>query len=221
MVANLPKGWAKASISTVAQVRMSGVDKKAVDRELQVRLCNYMDVFYNEVIDDRLDFMPATATQTEIDRFTLQEGDVLLTKDSETAEEIAECAVVASDLPGVLCGYHLALLRPNEDRVLGGYLSVALRDPHVRYQFASCANGVTRFGLTLDAFDQVEIALPPLVEQQRIVDMYAALSDRIDGTRALIDRLGEQKRGLLQKLLTGEWRLTQDLPDTKAADVGA
>lgn len=198
----------KLALSELADVRMSGVDKKTVQGENAVLLCNYMDVFYNEEVD----FMRASATQTEIDRFTLRQGDVLLTKDSEVADEIAECAFVESDLPGVLCGYHVALLRPDKKRVLGQYLAIALRDPHVRHQFARCANGVTRFGLTLDAFDQIEIALPGLKDQQKVTEIYATLSKRITASKELAEQLVEQKRGLMQQLLTGQHRLTRDLP---------
>ena len=202
----------KLALSELADVRMSGVDKKTVQGENAVLLCNYMDVFYNEVINEEVDFMRASATQTEIDRFTLRQGDVLLTKDSEVADEIAECAFVESDLPGVLCGYHVALLRPDKKRVLGQYLAIALRDPHVRHQFARCANGVTRFGLTLDAFDQIEIALPGLKDQQKVTEIYATLSKRITASKELAEQLVEQKRGLMQQLLTGQHRLTRDLP---------
>lgn len=217
MSTKLPRGWKSVVVSQVAEVRLSGVDKKTVIGERSVRLCNYMDVFYNETIDPSLNFMVATASQTEIERFALRRGDVLLTKDSETADEIAECAVVAADLPDVLCGYHLALLRPNVERVLGGYLAIALREPRVRSQFANCANGVTRFGLTLDAFDQVEIVLPPLVEQERISSVHATLSGRIVSTMKLVDRLTEQRRGLMQKLLSGELRLASDLSNAESA----
>ena len=209
----------KLALSELADVRMSGVDKKTVQGESVVLLCNYMDVFYNEVINEEVDFMRASATQTEIDRFTLRQGDVLLTKDSEVADEIAECAVVESDLPGVLCGYHLALLRPDKKRVLGQYLAIALREPHVRHQFARCANGVTRFGLTLDAFDQIEIALPGLKEQQKVAEIYATLSKRINASKWLAEQLVEQKRGLMQQLLTGQHRLTRDLPGMEPGDV--
>lgn len=209
----------KLALSTLVDVRMSGVDKKTIADESAVLLCNYMDVFYNEVINKEVDFMRASATQTEIDRFTLRQGDLLLTKDSEVADEIAECAVVESDLPGVLCGYHLALLRPEKKRVLGEYLAIALRDPHVRHQFARCANGVTRFGLTLDAFDQIEVALPGLKEQQKVAEIYATISKRINASNKLAEQLVERKRGLMQKLLIGKQRLTRDLPGMDASHV--
>ena len=43
----MPKGWRLARLGHVAQVAFSGVDKKTVEGEVSVALCNYMDVFCN------------------------------------------------------------------------------------------------------------------------------------------------------------------------------
>ncbi len=82
-------------------------------------MCNYTDVYKNDRITDEMDLMRATATAAEIARLTLKAGDVILTKDSETPDDIGVPAWVPEDLPGVVCAYHLGLLRPVPDRVLG------------------------------------------------------------------------------------------------------
>lgn len=82
-------------------------------------VCNYTDVYKNDRITDEMDLMRATATAAEIARLTLKAGDVILTKDSETPDDIGVPAWVPEDLPGVVCAYHLGLLRPVPDRVLG------------------------------------------------------------------------------------------------------
>ena len=84
------------------------MDKKTVDGQIDVKLCNYTDVYYNERIHADIPFMNATATLDQVAGFTLRGGDVSLTKDSETADDIGVSAYVPLDLPGVLCGYHLA-----------------------------------------------------------------------------------------------------------------
>ena len=93
-----------APLKHLAQIMVSNVDKKAVEGELAVRLCNYVDVYKHDAITDELPFMDATASMEQIARFTLHAGDVLITKDSETAEDIAVSAYVPKDLPGVVCG---------------------------------------------------------------------------------------------------------------------
>src|SRR5688500_15184435 len=114
----IPAGWRVARVKHVASVRFSSVDKHTVEGEREVRLCNYVDVYKNERITSDLQFMAATASDDEIRRFRVQSGDVLITKDSESWNDIAVPAVVVEDLD-VVCGYHLALLRPDPDLLDG------------------------------------------------------------------------------------------------------
>ena len=75
-------------------------------------------------ITSDVEFMSATATREQVQRFSLRTGDVLITKDSESWTDIAVPAVVAEDMPEVLCGYHLAHVRP-ADCYVGAFLSRA------------------------------------------------------------------------------------------------
>src|SRR5688572_16784437 len=101
----IPTHWEVKRLKTISAVQLSNVDKKSVEGQEAVRLCNYVDVYYNERITSELEFMAATATSDQVRRFSLRAGDVLITKDSESWSDIAVSAVVAEDLPGVLCGY--------------------------------------------------------------------------------------------------------------------
>src|SRR4051794_30860396 len=75
-------------LSAVSEIRVSNVDKKSEPGEIPVRLCNYTDVYKNDYITDDLEFMRATASRAEIARFGLRIGDVIVTKDSETPNDI-------------------------------------------------------------------------------------------------------------------------------------
>lgn len=120
-VGEVPVGWMIEKLKFVAEVQPSNVDKKTKKNEKEVLLCNYTDVYYNEEITGDLPFMKATASDPQIRKFTLKGGDTIITKDSEDPNDIAVPAYVPQDLDGIICGYHLALLRP-KDRILGGYL---------------------------------------------------------------------------------------------------
>jgi len=157
----VPEEWVSSKIEDSAEVILSNVDKKSKPMEMPVKLCNYMDVYENEAIDQSLCFMTATATTREIEKFKLREGDVLVTKDSETPDDIAKSAVVRQDFENVLCGYHLAILRPRKEKLIGEFLSTFLQTHNSRAYFSSRANGVTRFGLTLDSIRRTPIHRPP------------------------------------------------------------
>ena len=203
----LPKGWKMKPISGVAQVSFSGVDKKRHPDETPVQLCNYMDVYGNDYITPDLDFMQATASVSEIDSFTLHKGDVLITKDSETPDDIGVPAVVTEDLKGVVCGYHLALLRPNPEKADPVFLAKELGSSRSRRHFSTHANGATRFGLSNGAVKKAQIHLPPIDEQKALAAALYACDREIQLLIRKCDCLQQQKRGLMQKLLTGEVRV--------------
>ena len=76
-----------------------------------------------------------------------------------------------------------------------------------RLAFTRFANGVTRFGLPSEAFDQIAVKLPPLPEQRAIASVLITADEEINSLEAKRTALERQKKGLLQKLLTGEVRV--------------
>lgn len=184
-------------LKRVADVRFSSVDKKAVDGQVPVRLCNYTDVYYNDRIVADMTFMDATATSDQVAQFSLRAGDVLLTKDSETADDIGVSAYVAEDLPGVLCGYHLAVVRPRAGSAVGRYLHWALTASSSRSQLEVAATGVTRFGLRREAVAGMLLPIPNLAEQRAIAEYLDDEAARID---ALITARSRQLELLAERL---------------------
>jgi type I restriction enzyme S subunit len=91
-------------LSSVSEIRVSNVDKKSESGELAVRLCNYTDVYKNDYITKDMDFMRATASRSEIARFGIAIGDVVITKDSETPGDIGIPALVDSTVADLVCG---------------------------------------------------------------------------------------------------------------------
>lgn len=189
----LPKGWGENRMGNVADILFSNKDKHTFESETPVRLCNYVDVYKNDRITSKIEFMEASAEPREIARFQIQKGDVLDTKDPETPDDIAIPALVSEYLPGVLCGYHLALIRPRLHQVHGPYLAWLHCSKVFRSHYEAQAVGVTRFGLSQAAFKEVRIPLPPLPEQQRIAAY-------LDASCAAIDAAVAAKRRQLETL---------------------
>ena len=202
---DIPEHWDVKRLKEFATVQLSNVDKKTADGEDAVKLCNYVDVYYNHKIEREIEFMPATATPSQIRRFSLRTGDVLITKDSETWTDIAVPAVVMEDLPGVLCGYHLAHIRPHEQHD-GFFLAHCIAAAGPRDQYHIAANGITRFGLTGDAIRNGTLAIPPLVEQRRIAAFLDFETEKVDALVAkkerLIEQLQEKRTALVARAVT-------------------
>lgn len=208
-IGRIPKDWGLSKLSNIAQIIVSNVDKKVEENEAPVLLCNYMDVYQNEYITRNLEFMRGSASEAEINKFSLRRGDVLITKDSETAEDIASAAVLADEIQNLICGYHLAILRPDNERMDSYFLAKTLQHDRVHNQFVTKANGVTRYGLTLSVINNAAIPVPPLEEQYEIARILSTRDRAIERVQRLIQAKQRQKKGLMQGLLNGRLRFPE------------
>ena len=199
--------WRTVQLIEVAEVIVSPVDKLTVEGEISVLLCNYTHVYHNIRITKALNFMRATATEKEIAKFTLLKGDVIITKDSETPNDIAVPSYVSEDLGNVVCGYHLSILRPRKNEIDGEYLSYLLSTAEIRYYFFTLANGATRFGLSVGSIEKAQFNLPSLPEQEKIAAVLSAADEEISTLEKQLAAYKQQKLGLMQQLLTGRIRI--------------
>src|SRR4030042_538538 len=145
----LPASWRQVSLDSVAVIYFSGVDKKSLPGERNVFLCNYMDVYNKEYVYGYENFMPATATDSEIARLSIKPGDVIITKDSETPDDIGIPAVVMAAPNNLVCGYHLALIRPRQNQVDSLFLAKQLAHHRISRYFGRLAKGMTGYGLAI------------------------------------------------------------------------
>lgn len=202
---SLPAHWDVKRLKYACKVFPSNVNKHSREDESSVLLCNYTDVYYNEQITCDMQFMAATASRDQIERFMLRAGDTIITKDSETADDIAIAAYVPRDLPGVVCGYHLSMVRPR-DYTSGAFVKRLFDSFYAKARFAVAANGLTRVGLGQYALDNVEFPFPPLNEQIVIAAFLDRETAKIDALiseqEKLIPLLAEKREATVSDAVT-------------------
>ena len=202
---DIPAHWSSNKLKFLADTFASNVDKKTKDGELPVQRCNYTDVYYNDVVAPDLPFMQATATQEQIEKFTLRAGDTIITKDSEDPNDIAVPAFVEQDMPGVICGYHLSMIRPMPT-MSPGFLNKTFQCAFARSYFATRSNGLTRYGLGGHALGSVVLPVPPLEEQTQIAKFLDYETLRIDALiekqQQLIALLKEKRQAVISHAVT-------------------
>jgi type I restriction enzyme, S subunit len=191
--------WPTVTLAEVAAIAFSGVDKHIIPGETLVRLCNYLDVYRNRRLTKGTSFTEGSATSVEIRRLELRKGDVIITKDSETPDDIGIPSMVEDDLSGVICGYHLALLRPDNRKLASGFLLHFLQSDASKRHFLRTANGLTRFGLGARSVSSLPIALPPLNEQAAIAGVLDAVDAAIDRVREAATGAKELQRAVIQQ----------------------
>jgi type I restriction enzyme S subunit len=146
--------------------------------------------------------MHATANSKEIEKFSVKKGDVIVTKDSETPDDIGIPSYVQDEIPNLVCGYHLSMIRPNESILSGDYLAYYLRLDKVKRYFAQSAGGSTRFGLGNKSIEETKISFPVISEQKKIAAILTSVDEVIENTQAQIAKLEDLKRAMMNELLT-------------------
>lgn len=94
-----------------------------------------------------------------------------------------------------------------DDELMDSFLHYWLQTDLARYRIESYGEGGVRVYLFYNLFSTIKILLPSLEEQQAISEVLLTADRELELLRAKLDRLRDEKRGLMQVLLTGRKRL--------------
>ena len=133
-----------------------------------------------------------------------QKNDVLIAKDGSI---LKNCFVVKDDINGVILS-SIAILRPILSLVFPSYLAHYLKDDCVKQRILDLfksGSGVPR--IVLGDFKKIKIAIPALPEQQKIAAVLTTADQETDNLRAQLNHLKQEKKALMQQLLTGKRRV--------------
>ena len=197
----MTEGWREVRLADIAEVIVSNVDKKSRTGELPVRLCNYTDVYKNNVVHSKMPLMEATATPAQIEKYGLRSGDIIITKDSESPDDIAVPTIVEEATADLLCGYHLAIVRAR-DCIDGRFLKYCFEAPQTRVYFKRNANGVTRFGLTVSSIEGATFRIPRLQLQRKIADILRTWDEAIESITNSIKSFRLRREVIRRKLFS-------------------
>ncbi len=126
---------------------------------------------------------------------------------AETPNDIGIPAVVCGDIDGLVCGYHLAIIRPFQGKYDGRFVMLALQTHEAVKYFSCMANGITRYGMTIKTIENQTIYAPQdLDEQRHIADIILAADERLTAEWKRLTKLADIKRGLMEDLLSGRVR---------------
>ena len=195
-IGEIPAHWGIQRLKHVAKILPSNVDKHIYPEEIQVRLCNYTDVYYNDFITSDTVLAKGSCTENEFWKFVLNKGDVIITKDSETPDDIGVPTFVKDDLDNVVCGYHLTMIRPKT--CLGEFIFRFIQSDRTRKYFELNSNGITRFGLGKSSIENLLLPIPSESEQRQIANFLDRKTEQIDK----LIRIKERKIELLQEQRT-------------------
>ena len=199
-------------LKEIATVDISNVDKKSKDGELEIVLCNFVDVYRNWAItkDSVPNLMHATASANQIERFSIHKGQVAITKDSETRDDIGVATYIADNIENGVLGYHCALITPDENVLRGEYLNIVLHSPYAQKYFEANASGSgQRYTLTNDIIESFPVPLPDdFGVQLNMGKLCSDIDSKIANNTAICSDLEA-----IAKLLYDYWFVQFDFPD--------
>lgn len=175
---------------------------------------SFSTIFKNFFIPDELTDLVQT-TEKEQESYSIQRGDVFVTRTSETSDELGMSCVALKDYPHATYNGFTKRMRPIYlERVLPEYIGYYMRTPSFRGEFQAFSTMTTRASLRNEDLLGLEIALPPIETQRRIADILSAYDDLIENNRKQIKLLEEAAQRLYK-----EWFVDLRFPGWETAEI--
>lgn len=197
--------WKFVKLKYLSQVQFSSVDRKTSTDEINVRICHYPQAYKNEFITNTTSLSSGTCSQNEYDNYSLKRGQIILTKDSESADDIGIPAYVKEDIDNAVCGYHLAMIE-TDGELDPEFLFRYLQSSEVMAYYEQNSNGVTRFGLGKPTIESLRIPIPEIEEQLRVASFLnhktTIIDELIQKNERLLVLLAEQRKAIINEAVT-------------------
>ena len=208
----IPEDWKIIKLKFISSIELSSVDRHTYEDEISVNICHYPQVYNNEKINRSSELSVGTCSELEFLKFKVLKGDILLTKDSETSEDIGVPSFIDDDLENSVCGYHLSQIRVDQSICEPEFVFRFLQTEKVKKYFYINSNGVTRFGLGKSIIENLYIPFPDREEQKSIIKKINELIKDIDNMVEIENKrivvLKEYKESLITNVITGTVDIT-------------
>ncbi|MDO9087293.1 MAG: restriction endonuclease subunit S [Anaerolineaceae bacterium] len=129
-------------------------------------------------------------------------GDVLFAHNAT----VGPVALLETDEPRVILSTTLTYFRCDEKVLHNYYLKAFLETDFFKRQYERIMAQSTRNQVPITTQRKFNIAFPPLPEQRKIAKILSTWDEAIAKTEQLIEALRKRKKGLMQRLLTGQVR---------------
>lgn len=149
----------------------------------------------------RLDYLDQVTEEKakQLERYSIRTGDLLFARSGAT---LGKVCLVTPQCDGWLMTGHLFRVRFDPKRVFNCFAFAALRrSPQIQEQVFGQVRGATRPGYNTTLLGMVELPVPPLCEQRRIVVELDALQAQVDALKKLQAETTAELDALLPSIL--------------------
>lgn len=200
---NVQDGWQQLSLSKISTKPISyGIVQTGEQIEGGISCVRVIDLTARQIDPKRM-----ITTSREINqsykRTILEENELMIA----LRGEIGLVRLVSSNLVGCNLTRGVARISPDKSLVVPEYLLWALRSPLFRNNLLKRVNGSALQEIPINELRKVAVPVPPIEKQKAIARLLTVAAQETEIMQDQLDLLITQKRGLMQKLLTGEWRV--------------
>lgn len=201
----IPEEWEVVRLEELFEFK-NGVNADKEKYGNGVKFINVSEVLNQNFITESI--IPGSVELVEKIRklYVVKKGDVLFNRTSETQEEIAFASVYMGD-EEVIFGGFVIRGQSKDNRINIEFKKYCFQNAEVRKQKIARAQGAVRANIGQGDLGKVSLPLPPLPEQRTIATILSTWDKAIDLTQQLLAAKEEQKKGLMQRLLTGRVRV--------------
>ena len=165
----------------------------------------YLNIFSNSSVDPKhLDYVDIRNGEKQN---LVKKGDVFFTVSSETPKEVGMSSILLEDISNCYLNSFCFGWRCTTTDIVPGFLRYYFRSSTFRKQVVKLSQGATRFNLSKSQLMKAHICYPSIKEQNYIAKTLNTACRELDLLKELTEQYRTQKCGLMQKLLTGKWRM--------------
>jgi type I restriction enzyme, S subunit len=149
----------------------------------------------------RLKYVPMNRvelTETELERFTLNAGDLIFARRSLVAEGAGKCSIVMEVNEPTTFESSIIRVRPNPQKVHSLFLYYLFNSPKGKYLLGTILRQVAVSGITGNDLSNLQIPFPQLELQQAIAHILGTLDDKIELNRKMNNTLEATAKALFK-----------------------
>lgn len=202
----IPKTWIATPLENVLDVIKDGTHFSPQSKEGPCKYLTSKNIRFGVLSLSNMSYI----SQEEHDRIykacPVKYGDILLTKDGANT---GNAAINTLDEQFSLLS-SVAYLRGSPDKVSHGYLLQILLSPKGQSMMKAAMAGQAITRLTLKKIGAFVLPFAPISEQNEIEKILSTVDEKLRLLNELKTESQQLKKGLMQKLLTGDWRIPVD-----------
>ncbi|RYJ15909.1 restriction endonuclease subunit S [Rahnella variigena] len=203
-MSKVPAGWIIAPISNICESIIDCVNKTApvVDFKTPYKMIRTTNVRHGRVDTEHVRYVTKDTFDTWTRRGAPQNGDIILTREAPVGE-----AGILKNADGIFLGQRTIMYRVNKMKANNYFILYSILGKFCQKQIENFSNGGTVAHMRVPDCEEILLKVPPLPEQTKIAQILSTWDKVIATTEKLIGNSQQQKKSLMQSLLTGKKRL--------------